>query len=101
MREGPQHAVPGSHAPHLSLQQQRDTDCTDRMTKKLPMDAPTTSTSGANAICCHPEFSELFKMKLASDLGTFIPSLTFSTMGNADSEAATFQPCTKPRLEET
>lgn len=55
----------------------------------------------ANRICCHPEFSELFKIKPASDLGTFIPSLTFSTMGNGDSEAAKFQPCNKPQLEET
>ena len=85
MREGPQHAVPGSRAPHLSLQRQHDTDCTGRMTKKPPMDASTSSTSGANGICCHPEFSEPFKMKPASDLGTFIPSLIFSTMGNVDS----------------
>lgn len=65
------------------------------MTKKSPMDAPTASTSGANGICCRPEFSELFKMKPARDLDTFIPNLIFSTMGSVDSEAAKFQPCTK------
>lgn len=101
MRERPQHSVPASHAPHLSSQRQRDTGCTGRMTKKPPTDAPATSTSGVNGICCHPEFSELFKIKPPSDLGTFIPSLIFSRMGNADSEGAKFQPCTTPQLEET
>lgn len=64
------------------------------------MDAPT-SASGENGSCWHSEVSELSKMKPASDLGTFIPSLIFGTMGNADSEVAKFQPCTKPQLKET
>lgn len=71
------------------------------MTKKPPMDAPTASISGASGICCHPEFSELFKMKSARDLGTFIPNLIFSTKHSVDSEADKFQPCTKSEIENT
>lgn len=65
------------------------------MIKKPPMDDPTTSTSGANGICCHPKFSELFKMKSDRDLDTFIPNLIFSTTGSVDFETDKFQPCTK------
>lgn len=69
--------------------------------QKTSMDVPTTSTSGANGICCHPEFSELFKMKSDRDLDTFIPNRIFSTRGSVYSQADKFQPCTKSQIEET